>query len=191
MIKKLKSKNIQKSVKTFLKLPQSAQELIWSIASDYTTYRWFLENYYVDEADLEELSSAELVFKIAFDFYCFQKSEPYMDQMDNPISILPVELIISQQGLKQKESIDINGKKYIIDFAFNVDEGELKARTKNARIIIECSEYDDSQQRQLAFLSAGYDVIHINDNQIYNNSIDCAKKVHALIESRLKENWRS
>ena len=127
-------------------------------------------------------SPIEQIFITAFEIYCKNKKEIY---------------------LFSQKKINVNGKKYYIDFEFDCNDyltnmifkDEIK--NKNYKLAIECDGYEfhkktkeqvqKDNEREFDLKMAGYDILRFSGTQIYNNPMKCAKDTYDYIIKKIQE----
>lgn len=158
----------------FLKFPKKVQQLLLVPVVENDFFPVILD-------DVTIKSPIEQIFITAFELYCRDKKQIYL--------------------FPQKE-INVNGKKYCIDFEFDADDYLTQMlfnhQIKNTtfKLAIECDghkfhqktkeqvQYDN--EREFDLKMAGYEVLRFSGSQIYNDPFKCAEDTYNFIMNRIE-----
>lgn len=90
--------------------------------------------------------------------------------------------------------IESNEKKYYADFTIEHDELCNRYLKKDFKLVIECDGYefhqktkeqvDNDNQREYDIKMSGWEIIRFSGRELYNNPIECAKKVIRYIATK-------
>ena len=132
----------------------------------------------------------ERVVKTHFDkefqksyIYYKKRFDDYMEKCKSPIEKLMCAILFQTEAyFEVQEKIE----KYTVDFIIDLTVGE-----DCNYIVIECDGHDfhektkaqvtKNNERDMDLKKAGYDVIHFNGSQIFNNPMKCANDTIDLI----------
>lgn len=121
-----------------------------------------------------------------------------IEDCESPIEkILYVALISTLNSydlflyIENQTLIESNGRKYYADFTISHDEMLNWDLREDFMLVIECDGYefhqktkeqvDNDNQREYDIKMAGWEIIRFSGREIYNNPIECAKKVMRYI----------
>lgn len=175
---------MEDGLKTFLALPQKAQELYWKyknkflfVAENGHIYNRLENSLGGDFLLLEECESP--IEKIMLMALCIAECQyKIIDKYSYGIGILPQIPILKYRVDIDIEIVNLNGwetKELIIE----CDGHEFHEKTKE--------QVKKNNKRDYDLKSAGYDILHFSGSEIYNNPMECAQRVFDYIERGINE----
>lgn len=167
----------------FSRLPRKAQELFFAaLIEEGVDWERGLATIFLECTDIscsECESPIEMIFDVAFNLTSI---------MATRCKNIPISFWLQSQA-----PVKCNNKNYRADFMFNTEEYDLcDIKFENDyKLIIECDGHDfhektkaqvtKNNERDMDLKKAGYDVIHFNGSQIFNNPMKCANDTIDLI----------
>lgn len=123
----------------------------------------------------------------------------YFEYCESPIELIMITSIEIYKKEKDKYiyyepqyEININEKKYVADFVIYGDSLVNPGLSEDFKLIIECDgfyyhhcnkkqvEYDNKREYDLKM--EGYNILRFTGSEIYNEPLECAKKIFNYIE---------
>ena len=166
-------------------LPDKAKEIVWEHLS-----LCFLKNrpnvaeryFYVYSMDASKCESPiEQIFLTAFEWIdCWE----HYDTTETEESFI----------LEPQHKVNVDGKNFILDFAF-FDEHDLgNGESEFVKIAIECDGHEFHEKtkeqvnarnkRDILLQSDGWEILRFSGNEIYNHPGECAKMAYRFIERK-------
>lgn len=158
---------------------------------------WYLESFLTLPKKVQEIILINNIRQKIIPSILYEKIESPIEQIF--ITAFELYLIFNQKEdifLFSQKEIQVNDRKYIVDFYFEEDEYVNKFNT-NKKIIIECDGYEFHQktkeqvqkdnEREYNLKMAGYEILRFSGTQIYNNPFKCAEDTYNYIIKRIGE----